>query len=94
VAQSGVAGARRQDDLGSRGTNVCGIDDLVGVACLEDAVLVDAGRVREGVGTDDGLVGLDGHASDALHEVRGAGELGRDDTRVRVELLPHASVSP
>src|SRR5579862_3437103 len=35
------------------------IDDLVGGALLKDAVLVDARRVREGVGSDDGLVRLD-----------------------------------
>ena len=42
MTQGGVAGARRQDDLGAGGANVGRVDDLVGVASLEDAVLVDA----------------------------------------------------
>ena len=41
----------------------------------------------EGVGADDRLVGLHGHARDALHEVGGAGELGRDDAGMRIELV-------
>ena len=37
-----MTGARRQDDLGAGGAHVGRVDDLVGVASLEDAVLVDA----------------------------------------------------
>ena len=87
MAQGGVAGARGEDDLRAGGAHVRGVDDLVGVAGLEDAVLVDAGGVREGVGADDGLVGLDAHARDAGDEVARAGELLGHDVGVGVELL-------
>ena len=63
-----MARAGREDDLGAGGSHVCGVDDLVGLAGLEDAVLVDARGVGEGVRADDGLVGLDLHAGDAAHE--------------------------
>ena len=82
-----MAGAGGKDDLRAGGAHVGRVDDLVGVACLEDAVLVDAGAVREGVGADDGLVCLDVHARDAANQVRGAGELGGHDVGVGVELL-------
>jgi len=37
--------------------DVFGSNDLVGLAILEDAVLVNAGGMGEGVGTHDGLIG-------------------------------------
>ena len=56
-------------------------------SALENAVLVDARRVREGVGAHDGLVGLDVHARDAADEVARARELGGHDVGVGVQLL-------
>ena len=52
-----------------------GVDDLVGLAVLEHAVLVDAGLVRERVAADDGLVVLDRVAGQAGHQPRRAGQL-------------------
>ena len=43
--------------------------------------------MREGVGAHDGLVGLDVHAGDAAHQVRGARELGGHHVGVGVQLL-------
>ena len=67
VPDPGAAGAGGKDDLGLGDADELGVNDLVGRALLQDAVLVDAGRVCEGVGADDGLVGLDedtGHSGD------------------------------
>src|SRR3990172_8985647 len=48
-----------EDDLAAgRPADLAGVHDLVGLAHLEDAVLVDAGLVAEGVGTDDRLIRL------------------------------------
>ena len=74
VAQPGPARPRRQDDLRVGHTYVVGADDLIGGALLQHAVLVDAGGVREGVGSHDGLV--------RLH--RDAGQLA-DQTADRVD---------
>ena len=41
-----------------------GVDDFVGEPILENAVLVDAGFMGEGIGTNDGLVGLHHHAGE------------------------------
>jgi hypothetical protein len=61
----GVAAAElAQHDLVGAPAHVLGAHDLVGVARLEHAVLVDAAGMGEGVGADDGLVGLH-------HEARG-----------------------
>ena len=45
---------RRADDRG--------VENLIGAAIFEDAVLMDARFVRERVRADDGLVFLDRHA--------------------------------
>ena len=42
--------------------------------------------MREGVGADDGLVGLDHDAGDGAHELARVGELLRDDVGVGIEL--------
>ena len=91
VAQRRVAGAGREDDLRAGGAHIGRVDDLVGVAGLEHAVLVDARAVGEGVGAHDGLVGLHVDAGDGAHELARARELGRHDVGVGVELgLVHA----
>ena len=87
MAQRGVAGTGGEHDLGPGGAHVGGVDDLVRVARLEHAVLVDAGAVREGVCAHDGLVGLHVHARDAADQAGCAGELAGHDVRVGVELV-------
>ena len=54
---------------------VAGVDDLVRLAVLEHAVLVDARLVRERVPADDRLVVLDRVAGEARHDPRRAGQL-------------------
>jgi hypothetical protein len=63
-----------QHDLVGRPAHVLGAHDLVGVARLEHAVLVDAGGVGEGVGADHGLVGLH-HEAGGLADQREAGTI-------------------
>ncbi len=76
---------------------------------LEHAVLMDAALMREGVGADDRLVGLDDEAGDRRDEARGAGDVfastavvkGMASWRVRsamtissIEALPARSPRP
>ena len=62
--------------------------DLVGQRVLEEAVLVDAGLVRERVRPDDRLVGLDREAREVAHEARGRGDLLGLDAGREVRELP------
>ena len=62
--------------------HVLGAHDLVGLAVLEHAVLVDAGLVREGVGADDGLVGLHRIAGDGGDQLARGHDLRGVDARV------------
>src|SRR3972149_6698664 len=48
-------------------------------------MLVDARLVAEGVGADDGFVGLDGDPCQAGHQAAGAGYLGAVDIYGQVE---------
>src|SRR5450631_3438791 len=57
------------------------LDDLVGGPLLEEAVLMDAGLVREGVGADDRLVRLDAYADDLGEQLARRKELLRLDAR-------------
>ena len=61
------------------------IHDLVGLALLQHAVLVDAGLVREGVAPDDRLVRLHLVAGEPRHEPAGPGDLARIDSRRQTE---------
>ncbi len=88
MAQRRVAASGGEDDLRSAGAHVRRVDDLVGVARLEDTVLVDARGVGEGVGAHDRLVGLHLHAGNGAHELGSAGELLGHDVGMRVELGP------
>ena len=56
-----AAAAGRQGDDRLVEPDVLRVDDLVGLAVFQHAVLVDARRVGEGVAADDRLVGLHGH---------------------------------
>src|SRR6266542_3308717 len=68
----GMATAVLSEDQPALGnTHRRGIDDLVGGPFLQEAVLVDAGLVCEGVATDDGLVRLHRHADDLGQQLAG-----------------------
>ena len=67
--------------------HVLGAHDLVGLAVLENTVLVDAGLVGEGVGPDHRLVGLHGKAGDAGHQARAMDDLGGVDAGVAGEVV-------
>mmetsp|Transcript_14932 Transcript_14932/g.56703 ORF Transcript_14932/g.56703 Transcript_14932/m.56703 type:complete len:387 (+) Transcript_14932:815-1975(+) len=51
------------------------VHDLIRLSVLQDAVLVDAALVGEGVGADDCLVGLHHHARQRGHQTTGLGDL-------------------
>ena len=53
-----------QHDVVLRDAHILGGHDLVSLPVLQDAMLMDAGFMREGVRADDGLVGRDGLADD------------------------------
>jgi hypothetical protein len=57
--------------------------DLIGAALLEDPVHVDARLVRERVGADDGLVGLDHESGQLGHQLAGAIDFLRVDVCVQ-----------
>jgi hypothetical protein len=61
--------------------------DLVGGRVREDAVLMDAALVREGVGAHDRLVGLHEDARVGGHHLRRAHDLPRVDVAVHREVL-------
>src|SRR5919198_3118655 len=65
--------------------DVLGAHDLVGLARLEHAVLVNAGSVRKGVRAHDCLVRLHDEAGDLRHEARGGHDLRRVEARLEVE---------
>ena len=58
--------------------------DLVGQRVLDDAVLVDARLMGEGVATHDRLVGLDGEAGQVADQPAGGGELLGLDARAQI----------
>ena len=66
-------------------THILGAHDLIGLAALEHAVLMDPGFVREGVGADNGLVGLHRKARDRGHQPRAVQDLGGVQPRVTGE---------
>src|SRR5579871_135658 len=59
------AGAGGEQDLALLDAHVARIHDLVGGALFEDAILMNAAGVSEGVGAHDGFVGLDQDAGPA-----------------------------
>ncbi len=78
-----------EDDVGIRDPDRLGGHDLVGDLLLDQAVLVDARLVGEGVGPDDRLVRLDGDARDLREEPRGLVDvLGLDPRLEAEEVLP------
>ena len=67
--------------------DILGAHDFVGLAFLDDTVLMDAGLVREGIGADDGLVRLHRKTGDARNQARGRHDLGGVDARVATEKI-------
>ena len=82
-----AAAAGRQGDDRLVEPDVLRVDDLVGLAVFQHAVLMDARRVGEGVAADDRLVGLYGHVHQARYEVRSLGDELCVDVRIDVQLL-------
>src|SRR3984885_13109094 len=64
---------------------------FVGQRVLENAILVDAGFVGEGVASDDGLVGLHGHAGDLAQQLAGGEQMfGSDGSFVGIAIVTNA----
>src|SRR5256712_4614473 len=85
------AGELAHDQRALAESDRLGPHDLVCRLLLEQYVLVDAGRVGEGIGPDNRLVRLDDHAGDLAHEPAGLDDLLRDDPGIRpVEVLAGA----
>ena len=82
-----MSAARGKDDLALACSDVCRVDDFVGVALLKDAVLVDARGMCERISADDCLVRLHAHARDRGDKTACLGELPRVDVGMGVELL-------
>src|SRR5690606_2163154 len=76
-----------QPDLLGRLPDVGSAHDLVRIAPLEHAVLMDAGLVREGVAPDDGLVGRHWKTGCERYHPARLGEMPGFDGRVRPELI-------
>ena len=87
MLQRGVARTRGEHDLGLTGADLFRVDDLIGVALLQHAVLMDAGGMRERVGTDDSLVHLHVDAGDGRNQAGSLEELAGVDVGVGVKLL-------
>ena len=83
-----LAGVLAQDHGVLGDAHIGGFHDLVGLGIGDDAVLMDAGLMGEGVGTHDGLGGRDGHAGDVAEELAGAVDLPGIDAGLRVVEVP------
>ncbi len=70
-----TAGVLAQDEFGIGHADRLRRHDFVGQRVLENAILVDAGFVGEGVASDDGLVGLHGDAGDFAQQLAGGEQL-------------------
>ena len=71
LAQTAPAGQLADGQLAAGQPDRLRGHDLVGQRVLDDAVLVDARLVGEGVAADDGLVGLDGEAGQVADQPAG-----------------------
>ena len=67
-AQGVLAGVLAKHHRVLRDAHVGGLHDLIRLGIGDDAVLVDAGLMREGVRADNGLAGRDRHAGDIARE--------------------------
>ena len=61
VVQRRTAAAGGESDGRIIDADVLRVDYFVALAVLQHTILMDAGRVGEGVAAHDGLVGLHGH---------------------------------
>jgi len=66
-----ASGVLAQNDMAVADPDGLGRHDLVGDFLLDQAVLMDAGFVRERVGADNGLVRLHGNAGNLRQQARG-----------------------
>ncbi len=83
--ERGATGVLAHDHLVGVPAHRLGGHDLVGLAMLEHAVLVDTRLVGEGIGADDGLVRLHRKAGDARDQARGGEDVLGLDAGVHVE---------
>ena len=60
-------------------TDILRVHDLVGFALFQDAILVNAGAVSEGVLSDDGFAAGDMQAAHAADDARSLQDLASDD---------------
>ena len=79
VGEGVTAGVLAEHDLAAGLPHCCGVDDLVGRALGQHAVLMDAGLVGERVAPDDGLVRRHRVAGQAGDHTAGARQLARVD---------------
>src|SRR5437879_4119518 len=87
--ERGPPGVLAEDQLVRRPPDVLGPHDLVRELLLQDAVLMDAGLVGEGVLADDRLVRLDVHARNVGEQPGGLEDLLGPDARLdSEEVLP------
>src|SRR6266850_2434742 len=85
--RKGVASRVLSEREGHRQAELLRLDDLVGRRVLEQAVLMDAGFVRERVRADDGLVRRDVVAGQARDERGRRADLARVDAGLDTETL-------
>lgn len=87
LAQCGMPATCGEHYLTSRNAHVLGCDDLVGGTVLDDAILVYARTVREGVRADHCLVGLHVDTGDRRDETACMRKFDRVDIGMRIELV-------
>ncbi len=72
-------------------TNILGSHNLIGLTRLNHAILMYTGLVREGIGTNNGLIGLHGKTGDVRDQAAGRNNvLGFDARIAREHILPSA----
>ena len=84
LPQGVLAGVLAKDHSILRNAHLGGIHNLVGEGIGQDAVLMDAGLMSEGVGANNGLAGRDSHAGDGAQELAGTVNLLGIDAGIRV----------
>jgi hypothetical protein len=81
------AGMLAEHEPGARRANNLRSHDFVGQRIFQDAVLMDAGLMRERVRADDCFVGRDRHAHDLAEQPAGRAQLLRPDSRPQRQLI-------